>query len=634
MPALSNYEPDRRRDYPSQVKRKKKKRVRVRIQPRFFFVLALALVVLVLFIVALKLISGGKPPAEQTAQSTAEVETSSKPGFLSKIFKTPTPPPTPTPEPTPTPTPTPPIDVPHAVDGTTLGKFEYKETALEVNYVEVENYVRRDPINFAYNGTDYAQLDGVMTFRGNNLRNSATFGTATVNNRQLDMVWVKEIGEMLRGDIDGPTESVWSGSGWVGQPLIVKWPDSTRQIMNMYDWAKQKTGLVEVILACLDGKVYFMDLDTGEYTREPLFLNRPYKGAGSLDPRGYPILYVGSGDMYASEEQHACATIVSLINYSILFEFGHQGDPFSLRTWHAYDSAPLVDAASDTLIWPGENGILYTLKLNTQYDEAAGTLSMNVTEIVKLRYASGRSTYPASGNNLYWLGYESSPAIMGHYCYVATNDGFLQCIDLNTMEIIWVQSTWDDTNGSPVIEMDEANNTAYVYLGTSLHFTKDNENMGTTPFFKIDAVTGQVIWRYDVRVHTKSGVSGGVQATALLGEGNISDLVIIPFARCPDVEGGVVVALDKNTGTLRWSFPMSKYTWSSPVAVYTADGTAYVIICEGSDTGGRIYLLDGATGTQLYTFNAEKNIEASAAVYGNMLVIGTRGKKIWGIRIS
>jgi outer membrane protein assembly factor BamB len=100
------------------------------------------------------------------------------------------------------------------------------------------------------------------------------------------------------------------------------------------------------------------------------------------------------------------------------------------------------------------------------------------------------------------------------------------------------------------------------------------------------------------------------------------------------VEGGVVVALDKKTGALRWSFPMSKYTWSSPVAVYTADGTAYVIICEGSDTGGRIYLLDGATGTQLYTFNAEKNIEASAAVYGNMLVIGTRGKKIWGIRIS
>lgn len=633
---MSNYEPDRRRDYPSQVrkKKKKKKRIRVRVQPRFFFVLALVLIVLVLFIVALKLI-GGKPPEEQTA----EADTSSKPGLFANIFKSPTPSPTPTPEPTPTPTPTPPIEVPHAVDGTTLGKFEYK-TALEVNFVEVANYVRQDPINFAYNGTDYPQLEGVLTFRGNNLRNSATFGTANVTNRSLEMVWVKDIGEMLRGDIDGPTESVWTGSGWVGQPLIVKWPDSTRQIMNMYDWAKQKTGLVEVILACLDGKVYFMDLDTGEYTREPLFLNRPYKGAGSLDPRGYPILYVGSGDMYASPEQYACATIVSLIDYTILYEFGHQGDPFSLRTWHAYDSAPLVDASSDTLIWPGENGILYTLKLNTQYDEAAGTLSMNVSEIVKLRYTAQRSTYPGSGSNLFWLGYETSPAIMGQYCYVATNDGFLQCIDLNTMEILWVQSTWDDTNGSPVIEIDKATRQAYVYLGTSLHFTPDdkcaecNNSIGTTPFFKINAVTGEVVWRYDVRVHTRSGVSGGVQATALLGEGNISDLVIIPFARCPEVEEGVVVALDKNTGALRWSFQMSKYTWSSPVAVYTPDGTAYVIICEGSDTGGRIYLLDGATGTQLFTFNAEKNIEASAAVYGNMLVIGTRGKKIWGIRIS
>lgn len=628
--ALSNYEPDRRRDYPSQVKKKKKKkRIRVRVQPRFFFVLALALIVLVLFIVALKLISGDKLPEEQTADAV----TSDKPGLFANIFKSPTPSPTPTPEPTPTPTPKPPVDAPHAVEGSFPAKYEY-ETALEVNFVPVDNYVRPDPINFAYNDTEYAQLDGVLTFRGNNLRSSATFGTAAVNSRQLDMVWVKDIGEMLRGDIDGPTESTWSGSGWVGQPLIVKWPDSTRQIMNMYDWAKQKSGLVEVILACLDGKVYFMDLETGEWTREALSLNRPFKGAGSLDPRGYPILYLGSGDMYASPEQYARASIISLIDFSVLYEFGHQGDAFSLRTWHAYDSAPLVDASSDTLIYPGENGILYTLKLNTNYDEAAGTLSMNVSEIVKLRYKAGRSTFPNSGNNKFWLGYESSPAIMGHYCYVVTNDGFLQCIDLNTMEILWVQSTWDDTNGSPVVEIDHANRKAYVYVGTSLHFTKEDDNTGTTPFFKVDAITGEVIWQYNVRVFTKSGVSGGVQATALIGEGTISDLVIVPFARWGEVDAGVVVALEKSTGKVRWSFQMSKYTWSSPVAVYTPDGTAYIIICEGSDTGGRIYLLDGATGTQLYTFNAEKNIEASPAVYGNMIVIGTRGKKIWGLRIS
>ncbi len=31
---------------------------------------------------------------------------------------------------------------------------------------------------------------------------------------------------------------------------------------------------------------------------------------------------------------------------------------------------------------------------------------------------------------------------------------------------------------------------------------------------------------------------------------------------------------------------------------------------------------------------AEKNMEASPAAYGNMIVFGTRGMKIWGVRID
>ena len=39
----------------------------------------------------------------------------------------------------------------------------------------------------------------------------------------------------------------------------------------MYDWAKEKDDLVEVIYACMDGYVYFLDLETGEATRDPLY---------------------------------------------------------------------------------------------------------------------------------------------------------------------------------------------------------------------------------------------------------------------------------------------------------------------------------------------------------------------------
>ena len=110
--------------------------------------------------------------------------------------------------------------------------------------------------------------------------------------------------------------------------------------------------------------------------------------------------------------------------------------------------------------------------------------------------------------------------------------------------------------------------------------------------------------------------------------------MIVPFSRTPDKDNGVLLALDKATGAVRWQYNMEKYTWSSPVAVYDESGNAYIVVCEGSDTGGKVFLLDGKTGTLLSTFDAEKNIEASPAVYGNMSVFGTRGMKIWGVKIS
>ena len=509
-------------------------------------------------------------------------------------------------------------------------------TAVEENGTKVDSYQRVDPIEFLPD-VPYSNVTGIVTFRGNNHRDSAVYGTATVSSKKLSKAWSIDTGELPRSDIGGESTNTWTGSGWVGQPLIVQWPENIKQFMNMYDWAKQKAGLVEVILATMDGNVYFLDLETGEPTRDKLHIGMPFKGAGSLDPRGYPILYLGSGDMYTSDEMKSRAMAYSLIDFTRLYEFGKQNDEFALRDWHAYDSAPLVDAETDTLIYPGENGILYTIKLNTTFDETTGQLTMNPSDVVKMRYVGTRSTYPNSNNtsdNKYWLGYETSIATLGEFGYLGTNDGFLQCINLNTMSMVWAQDIQDDTNGSPVLETDFANRTAYIYIGASLHFTADADMKGTVNFYKVNAITGEVIWKHGENVNTKDHVSGGVQATALLGQKSISDLVIIPFSRTPNKDDGVLLALDKATGAVRWTYVMEKYTWSSPVAVYDENGNAYIVVCEGSDTGGKVFLLDGKTGTLLSTFDAEKNIEASPAVYGNTIVFGTRGMKIWGVKIS
>jgi hypothetical protein len=46
-----------------------------------------------------------------------------------------------------------------------------------------------------------------------------------------------------------------------------------------------------------------------------------------------------------------------------------------------------------------------------------------------------------------------------------------------------------------------------------------------------------------------------------------------------------------------------------------------------------MHLVRGTTGEILHQINLGANIEASPAVYGNMLVVGTRGQRIYGIEI-
>lgn len=62
-----------------------------------------------------------------------------------------------------------------------------------------------------------------------------------------------------------------------------------------------------------------------------------------------------------------------------------------------------------------------------------------------------------------------------------------------------------------------------------------------------------------------------------------------------------------------------------------SDGHVYGI--QG-DSSGLLHLFDPNTGKDFSTLQLEKNIEASPAVYNNMLVVGTYAKKLYGIRIS
>mgnify|MGYP003460744866 CR=1 FL=1 len=474
----------------------------------------------------------------------------------------------------------------------------------------VSSYTRPEKISFG-DPDEYFALPGIATFRGNNYRNNATYGTANVTSGTLSTVWSHGIGRL----------DDWGGCAWTGQPLVVQWDDETKAIMNLYNSKKNKDGLVEVIYATLDGKIHFYDLHDGIETRAPINVGMNFKGAGALDPRGYPLLYVGSG-LYTYNKSPRMY-VISLITGEILYEYGHK-ETFSDRKWNAFDSSPLVDAETDTLIWPGENGILYTIKLNTQYDKEAGTISVNPDTPVKTHYSS---TYSKAGR---YVGYESSVSVVDNYLYVSENGGLFYCVDLNTMELVWAQDTKDDSNSSPVFEWGEDGN-GYVYTAPSLHWTA-KKDAGSVTIYKLNAQTGEVVWEVTRDCVTVKDVSGGVQATPLMGKegSDIEDLIIYIVARVPKAYDGTMIAINRETGEVVWEIETVNYAWSSPVAFYTDDGKSYIAFVNAS---GKIRLVEGTTGKVLYALGLNQTTEASAVVFNNMMVLGTR-EGIYGIKIS
>jgi len=482
------------------------------------------------------------------------------------------------------------------------------------------------PIHFGM-PENYSSL-GVTTFRGNNFRNSATWGIATITQERLAIRYQIGVGRMERSttitcaQANCTTQNCtqehrrtvrWTGVGWPGQPAIVQWDPEVQQMMNLHPNMQDKEGLVEVIYGALDGFIYFFELETGQETRPRINVGEPAKGSVSVDPRGYPILFVGQGDLMRGDRFGKY--VFSLIDGSELF-FLNGRDQFSMRMWGAFDGTPLIDAANDRMILIGENGIVYSMELNTVFDRSLRTVSIDPV-ISRYRYTGSRV-----------LGTENSPVGFSHYLFFADNSGLIQCLDLRTLEPVWLFNAGDDTDATIVAEWEEHHQRLVLYTATSVDLQGHG---GSAHIRKLNAANGDLLWEYSVRAHFNPAFNGGVLATPVLGKHDIDNLVIFWVAQVIGRNGGgALIAFDKETGEIVWETNLPVFGWSSPVAVYTDDGTSYLVV---SDAQGDMRLIRGTTGEVLDRIRLGSNVEASPAVFGNFLVVGTRGERIFGIEI-
>jgi len=447
----------------------------------------------------------------------------------------------------------------------------------------------------------YENTNGIYTFRGNSLRNAPYCGHIEKRPTDIDVEWT------FTTDVDltKTDYGTWGGgSGWTGQPLYVEWNDSLMQLFKQSsDSLTENFGNKEIIVGSLCGKMYFINYETGKASRKPINVFNPIKGTAMLDPYLNGNLYVGQG---VPKERPFGALVIDLFEHKISHTFPQDGNAW--RNWGAYDASPLV--VGDFLIRIGENGTVYKFK------REKGKITLHST----LRY---RKNGDSAG------GMESSMAVYRNYGYTTDNHGNILCINLNNLKPVWYYCNHDDTDASPVIEIE--NGTPYLYSGCEM----DRQgNEGISYIVKLNALTGELIWEQKINCKkmtiAEKHFDGGMYSTMLSGRGNCSDLIFTNICTNNPPSAGNFYAIRKETGEIEYTKKLKHYAWSSPISILNDDGEMFILNC---DCIGNVYIIDGKTGDFLITKEIGLNFESSPIIIGDNVVVGSRGSDIYKLKI-
>jgi outer membrane protein assembly factor BamB len=436
----------------------------------------------------------------------------------------------------------------------------------------------------------YDSFPGIATFRGTPFRDMPLTGILDSIPKEFHVDWIfKTSGGKFGEGVNGKGRGWGGGAGWTGQPSL------------RFDTMTGKTSIYQGSLA---GKVFRIDYDSGKELDSALDIHNPIKGSIALDPLFQNILYVGQGIRYQAQSGARAFDLSS--GKQVAFQTAD--DKHAKRRWGFFDSSPI--AWHDFLIWPAENGILYKFKRTPQGFQPHSKFVYSVTDNPH-------------------LGLEASIAIYGNYGIIADNGGSIICIDLQTLQPKWYSANGDDTDATPVIAIEGG--IPYVYTGSEVD--KQGKN-GNAVFRKLSVLTGEEIWKYSIACHSisigKHILNGGMLGTPLLGRDACNHLIYTSFVQHKPGNSGVLMAFDRQSGTIAWQTELDAYSWSSPIG-YIIKGGGYIVVI--GDVIGNMYAIDGNTGKILFKQRIGTNFEASPIPWRNTAIIGSRGTNIYRISL-
>ena len=488
----------------------------------------------------------------------------------------------------------------------------------------LEGYEREADI-VAQDADSYALLpdSGIYVFRGDNFRRNAAFGTCEVTDGLLEPVWEYPLGG-LRTEENGTLYGV----GWNSQAAIVKWAREVRQAMPLYEDFRNTAALREVIFAAQDGKVYFLDLETGAATRDPIETGYPLRGSVSVDASGRPMMAFGQAvskmPMGTGEIGYFLYDLITM--RPLMFINGRRSaDQVQYSANGAFDSSALfvTGCGSDAMVVAGENGLLYTVDLKTRFRYGGGEY-MSVEVSPETVYMNSL----ADDEREMRTAIEGAVAMYDRYVYLGDAWGIVRCVDTDSMLTVWTYDNGDNTDAAMALDLTEEGLSLYTGNTTYARLSKTKK----VSVHRLNALTGEEIWTWEIDCVKNTSLDvAGCKASPVVGQHGLSDYVYFTVNQVRQ-GGAVLVCLSKADGGEVWRKPLAESV-SSPVAVYSAFGDGYIVQC---DSKGNIYLLDGLTGEEKARVSVGGIIEASPAVYRDCLVVGTsdRNAKMYCFRIK
>ncbi len=422
-------------------------------------------------------------------------------------------------------------------------------------------------------------VEGLLTFRGNPTR--TYYGKGPIPQDPIKKWSYPQNLNMCGSTTLNNEQEQWCGTGWTGQPAIFTYRDRT--------W---------VVFGALDGAVHFVDAETGLPILSPYPTEDIIKGSVTIDPDGYPLVYVGSRDDKLR--------VIAFDREDPLELWSLDADTVPGQLWNNdWDGAPLI--IDDYMFEGGENSIFHIIKLNRSY---------NVDELVEV---DPDLVFHAPGYDddlLFEVGsnvsIENSVAISENTVYFANSGGLIQGWDITDLkngedpERTFRYWAGDDVDASIVIDEE-----GFLYIGVEYERGL-SRSLEVGQIIKLDPKIPEdpLVWS----VFDTAQLPDGVWATPAL----YKDIIIVA------TDSARMIGIDKETGDIRWEFFLPGPLWSSPVVV---DDVLIQADCSGNVSG---YDLSDTFIKPPFLWDVYIGgcLESTPAVWEGKVIVGSRDGQV------